>query len=430
MSKLRKFQVLLAPEDVNTPTGGNVGKQDMIDFMASDDEKPEVIDLEDKKDKETKEEPEEKEESEESEEESEDEKKDELSEFEEDDKTPDEEDLELIAPARKAEIMKKYPALFKDFPYLEKAYYREQQFSEIFPTPADAREANEKAEALDSFEKNLVAGDSKELFTTLKDTDQNGYHKFIDNFLPTLAETDERAYGIVIGNIIKHAVRTMSAEGKKADSADLQAAAHILYKFTFGNSEWQEPQALAKNEVKDPNDPNKAAKEREQKISAREFERNKDSLGTKINSTLRATIDANIDPKSQMSEYVKKQATRDAFEETTKILNNDSRLKSVLDTLWARAVKSDYADSDMNAIKAAIKARASAVLPAALKKARIEALKGMGKRTSEKLDDEEDTGGKRDSSPETHRKNKPVGRISSAKDIPKGMSSMDFLNSD
>lgn len=429
MLKLYSFGFLFYPEDA--PTGGNVGKQDMIDFMAEgEDDKPEVIDLKDNKEKPDSDKEPDDEKEEDSDKEENNKAKDELSEFEEDDKEPDEEDLELIAPARKAEILKAYPDLFKKFPYLEKAYYREQQFSEIFPTPADAKEAFEKSEALDNFEKNLVAGDSKELFTTLKEIDQNGYHKFIDNFLPNLAETDERAYGNVIGNIIKHAVRTMAGKGKKIGSADLETAAHILYKFTFGDSEWQEPQSLAKNEVKDPNDPNKAAEEKEQKIAAREFERNQTSLGTKINSTLKATIDANIDTKDQMSEYVKKQASRDAFEEVSKILNSDSRLKSILNTLWERAAKSDYADSDLNAIKAAIKARASAVLPAALKKARIEALRGMGKRTTEKLDDDTDTGNKRDSRPETHSRQKPVSRITSGKDIPKGMSSLDFLNSD
>jgi len=71
-------------------------------------------------------------------------------------------------------------------------------------------------------------------------------------------------------------------------------------------------------------------------------------------------------------------------------------------------------------------------LPAALKKARIDALKGMGKRTNEKADDDvEDTGSKRDSAPQTHRRQNPVtSRIKDAKDIPRGMSTFDFLNSD
>ena len=36
-----------------------------------------------------------------------------------------------MTPVRRKEILAKYPKLFKDFPYLEKAYYREQQFTEV-----------------------------------------------------------------------------------------------------------------------------------------------------------------------------------------------------------------------------------------------------------------------------------------------------------
>jgi hypothetical protein len=429
MLKLNRFGFLLLPEDALPGSGS---KQSMIDYMAQDDdEKPEVIDLEDKKEKETPDDKDAQDDDPDADKEDKEEKEDELSEFDEEDE-PDDEKLELVGPVRKKEILKKYPEIFKDFPYLERAYYREQQFTEVFPTPADAREAAEKAESLDNLEQSLTKGESKDFLSTLKESNENGYYKFIDNLLPTLAEQDGMAYGTIIGNIIKHSVRVMSAEGNKINSEELKAAAHVLYKFTFGNSDWEEPKPLAKPDTKDPNDPNKAAEEREAKIAQREFERSRDSINTKVNSTLKATIDANIDPKDQMSPYVKKQATREAFEAVSEILNNDTRLRQVLDRLWERARKSDFAESDLNAIRSAVKTRAASVLPAALKKARIDALKGMGKRTNEKADDDvEDTGSKRDSAPQTHRRQNPVtSRIKDAKDIPRGMSTFDFLNSD
>src|SRR5215510_11268328 len=70
-------------------------------------------------------------------EEKEDEKKDEKTvedeleaELEEDQKDLDE-NLELALPVRRKEILAKYPDIFKDFPYLEKAYYREQAYAEV-----------------------------------------------------------------------------------------------------------------------------------------------------------------------------------------------------------------------------------------------------------------------------------------------------------
>src|SRR6187399_1594582 len=77
---------------------------------------------------------------------------DELKEIEEELDGPKEEDLELMTPVRRREILAKYPKLFKDFPYLEKAYYREQQFTEVYPTIQDARAAHEKSQILDRVE--------------------------------------------------------------------------------------------------------------------------------------------------------------------------------------------------------------------------------------------------------------------------------------
>src|SRR3990167_9176528 len=76
------------------------------------------------------------------------EKEPETEEKEEPEKEEEPERLDLVAPVRKKEILAKYPTIFKDFPYLEVAYFRDRQFSEIFPTVDDAKEAQEKADTL------------------------------------------------------------------------------------------------------------------------------------------------------------------------------------------------------------------------------------------------------------------------------------------
>src|SRR5262245_60605887 len=86
--------------------------------------------------------------------------RDELKEIEEELKAPEDENLlEITTPVRRKEILAKYPKLFKDFPYLEKAYYREQQFTELLPTIADAKLAVEKAQILDRTEQQVMSGD-------------------------------------------------------------------------------------------------------------------------------------------------------------------------------------------------------------------------------------------------------------------------------
>src|SRR5690606_24801038 len=108
-------------------------------------EAEEVIDLKESK----------KEESGDSEEESE--EKDDLKEIEEEleieeEKDVDDDELELITPSTRKEILKDFPELFKKHPYLEKAMYRDKAFSEIFPTVDDAKEASEAIRTLNNLD--------------------------------------------------------------------------------------------------------------------------------------------------------------------------------------------------------------------------------------------------------------------------------------
>src|SRR3990167_6712893 len=68
---------------------------------------------------------------------------------------------EIITHARRKEILAKYPTIFKDFPFLEKSYFREQKYAELLPTLDDAREAVERSETLKKFEGDLLNGNSE-----------------------------------------------------------------------------------------------------------------------------------------------------------------------------------------------------------------------------------------------------------------------------
>src|SRR5216684_2440964 len=60
-------------------------------------------------------------------------------------------------PKRQA-ILKEFPELFKKFPAIEHAIYREQQYAEIFPTLDDAKEANARLDDFKAFESELFDG--------------------------------------------------------------------------------------------------------------------------------------------------------------------------------------------------------------------------------------------------------------------------------
>lgn len=463
MSLLRNIQLPLFAPETTVPTGGgrtlggdgDMSKEDMIEFMA-DEETQDVIDLGEKpgktkektKDKtqskgqsSTEEETETDEETtdEESDEESDENVDEELQELEQELEGPTDEQLELVTPVRRREILKKYPTLFKDFPYLEKAYYREQQFTELLPTIEDARNAVEKSQTLDRFEADVIQGGNTEnILKAVKEENPNAFLKLVDDYLPTLAKVDEKAYLHVLGNVSKHTIIAMLNEARRLGLGEngngngnaLQMAAQIMNQFVFGSSEFTPPQPLAKN---NPQDAKKDTEiqQREQQFVRQQLDSAVGDMNSRVNNTLRNTINAHIDPKESMTDYIRGKASQDALDDLQRLINQDSRFKTLADKLWEAAIKSNFSKEAVDRIKSAYLSKAKTLLPTVIKKARIDALKGMGKRVRNESDDESEGRDKKGpitpGAPRSQRQS--GGKISKASDIPKGMSTLDFLNS-
>lgn len=433
----RLFKLFDAPDSTTTggPITGNtseLGKEDMIDFMSDDTEKDDVIDLEPEKSKKGKEikksddktDKTDKDESDEKEEESE--EVDELEEIERELQGPTEEELEIVTPVRRAEILKKYPNVFKDFPYLEKAYYREQQFTEVFPTIVEAKNASQKSQLLDKFEQDLIGnGNTENILRAVHEESPEAFLKLVDNYLPTLAKVNERAYYHVIGNVTKHTIVAMVQEAQKSNNETLKAAAQIVNQFVFGSSDFVPPTNLSKKSTEDKTQSNELDR-RKFEFVRQQLDATVTDLDTRVNNTIRNTIESHIDPNESMSEYVKRNAVRDALTSLQGLLNQDSRFKSLVDKLWENAAQSNFSPESVGKIKTAYLSKSKTLLSAVIRKARNDALKGAGKRiSSSEKDDNSDK-----KSPIKNDKSRSIGKVTKASEIPRGMSSLDFLNSD
>lgn len=343
------------------------------------------------------------------------------------DEVIDEDKLELVVPSRRKDILAKYPDLFKNFPSIEKAIYREQAFSEIIPTLDDAKEAVANSELLNKFGQQLAAGDSVEILKTTKDANPEGFAKLVDNYLPNLYKADPGAYFVVTGNVISHAVTEMIKQGKASNNSDLIAAAEIVNDFIFAQKEIRQQVRMSAAESRESNPKENELSQREQEFQQREFDSHYNTLDTKISNVLVATIDKNIDPNESMSGYVKKNATREVREEVTSALEKDTRFQTVMGRLWDRAAQEGYSKESLDRINSAFLSKAKTLLPDAIKKARNEALKGLGKKSPDS--------DKRGHLPvgQTRRTAAPntSGKTGGEKGVvPKGVSTLDFLNQD
>lgn len=356
---------------------------------------------------------------------------DELKEIEEELKPPQEEDInELVTPVRRKEILAKYPKLFKDFPYLEKAYYREQQFTEVYPTIQDARVAAQKAQILDATEQQVMSGDITSVLAAAKQESQESFHKIADNYLPALKAVDQQAYFHVLGNVIKDTIITMVREGRALgeQGAPLQAAANVLNQFVFGSQNFSPPTTLSRQVKPEEQNREQTFRQQEQQRIYGQFTSVKDDLQTKADNVLKSTIAGHIDPNSTMTDYVKNHATKEAFDTLEGLLAKDMRFRSLLDKLWEKAFQSGFDKTSTDRIKSAYLSKAKTLLPSVIQKARNDALRGLGRRKAEENDiltpKKGPIGSGKSASPPSG------GRIRKPGDIPRGMSTLDVLMKD
>ena len=354
-------------EPVKQPIGGKSQTADDINELFKDIDKDEAVpEKKEVKTKEDKEEPEIKEDDEL-----------ELVEPEEDVEKIDltkEDDFEIDTPPRKKEILKKYPELFKEFPFLEKVMYRDRQWNEIFGSFDDAKELADKAEVFNQFENQLMSGNTEQILREVKESDEKAFKTIVDDYLPTLAKVDKEAYFHVTGNLNRRLIMEMVQEADDTNNDDLKQAALLVNQFVFGTAKFTAPTRLI--EKRDDAEQNEVEQERLSYVKER-FETSRDDLQGQVDNTLRATISDYIDPKGVMSSYVKKNAVSDAMKILSNAIAEDPSVTKSLDSLWRAAFDQKFSKQTLERIKSFYLGKAKANLKTAILKARAEALKDV-----------------------------------------------------
>jgi hypothetical protein len=331
-----------------------------------------------------------------------------------------EEEVAVHAPPRKKEILEEFPELFKKFPTIEASIYRDKQFTEVFPTPADARESLEKSNAFDRVYDRLMNGSVQDVLSGVKEDNPEAFKASVDNLLVDLHSVDKEAYYHVIGNVAQDFILRMVSTAKSQNNEALGVAAQILNQFIFGTDEFVPQQRLAKQIQRD----DEVVREREE-LNRTKFNDAIDDVVTKTDNQLMRTIDAYIDPKGALTDYVKKIASKKVFDELEQVIGQDKAFKAVINSMWKRVIDSNYEQSGRDKIRSAYLSKAKTLLPKLLTKARNEAYKGMGRNVKSSDNKGLVPAGK--SATQTSGK---INHKEAAAKIPQGMSSAEYLMSD
>jgi hypothetical protein len=313
-----------------------------------------------------------------------------LAEIEEELQEVDPEKLEVVTPAKRKDILKAYPDLFKKFPYLEKAYYREQQFTEIHGTIEEAKQAKADQQTLHAYAKDVIEdGNVTNVLKLIRDGNPEKFNEVADSYLDHLYEVDKIAYHHVTGNVVKQIVMSLYQAGKESGDEELLRAALAVNKQVFGTSKYTPPQRLAADKPAAESEKETQISQREREFVERQIKTTANEISTRVNNSIKSYIETNIDPKGSMSDYVKTKAMGDAMEKITELMGKDARFSSIMDKLWEKSAKDNFSEESKTAIRRALLAKAKSLLEPVVKSSRNTALKGMGRKsTADEPDDE------------------------------------------
>jgi hypothetical protein len=307
---------------------------------------------------------------EEGEEESEEETSKEESEEKEEETEDEEEPIGSLVTAK--DLKEKYPDIFKKVPELKAVIYREQQYSQLFADPREAQEAATLAETFREIEGDVTAGNVEPLFTAVKKTNGVDFNKFAANVLPSLRKIDEQAFMKVIAVPFKQMLRTAYRAGRSKGNANLTNAAQHIHDFIFDNidldekTDYEQPEAQANpDELK--------YKQKLQELDSRDHRNFKVSVDQEWIDGIAKDFSEGLDPKGEMTKWVKDKMIEDAIKEVNKQLTIDGRHQKSMEVLWRQAKASGYSAEAKARIVSAALARAKQLIPNVRMKLRREA---------------------------------------------------------
>jgi len=361
-------------------------------------------------------------------------------ESEEDEESEDEEDKTKKPKSEVAEeeelvrysygdIKSKYPNFFKDFPGLKTAFFKEQEFSKIFPSLDEAREALEVKERFENVRDTVYSGDAE---TLLKQIPEGPRTKFAENFLPDLFTVDKDAYYSVTTPVIQNVIgNVFKAAAQKRDN-NLGNAAILAYQEIFGGELEDIQSTLARGVEFKTTRATEVSPERQEIYREREQLNLEKRIGlqtiawSEVSKELTRDIEKGLDPNNAIRPGLRKIIVDKIFNEVVSEVAADAAHVKRMDDLWERERRAGYRGAFKDSLKNTYLSRAKALIPKHRQRIRAEIAgnqKVNDKALAAKVKDRE--------SRKDVQAGKPAGskRITSAKDPEfRKMSDFEFLS--
>ena len=306
------------------------------------------------------------------------------------------------------DIKKEFPNFFKKFPTMEHMLFREREYTQLFPTVAEAKDAAEASVALDDFRTDLFAGTGEKFTLALKEAGE--LDKFSRNFLTNLQKSDKDGYWNAITPTLENLVKGFMREGQRRNDQNLIASAENLSIYLFDTDEIAKG---TKTMIKPAPVEDKRVTDRLADIDRRDnnnFRINVlEGIASGIDPIIGVSSLKNIKPTMQ------KILSKQVLDEVDAAIAKDDAHMRYVNSLWAKA-KGNYTNEIKSKIISAYLERAKSLVPSIRRRVLADALGTTVEKSREKLEQNRRVQNRR----EPGSQGKPAGnatKVHSAKSI-------------
>lgn len=245
--------------------------------------------------------------------------------------------------------------ILKDIPGLKHTIFREQRFTELYPTVEEAEEAKEGYQVFQQFQDDIASGNSEKMLAALEQLGKENLQGFVGNFLPTLEKQSKDLYLETLYPEFKKLFRA----AKRSNDENLRNAADHFHNYVFGDVEFGKEVGITP----------KKADEKEDKISQREREFEERQLKSfskdiEFNAVGRAKrIIGKAFEGSGLSPLLQKSLTEEIYKRVDTEVIKDIRHMGNMSNLWKRARANGFTSESKDSIVNAYLSRAKLLIP-------------------------------------------------------------------
>jgi hypothetical protein len=328
------------------------------------------------------------------------------------------------------DITTKYPNFFKEFPDMRHVLFREKEYTAIYPTVDDAKEAQSNSTDFTWFREMLQTGTPEKFDEFLSGVKQGGPQMLTNmatNFLPSLYKADRDMYFKVTTPVADSLLKNAYKAARQSGNENLANAALHIAQWALGDARYASGELKAeqpKTETKSDD----FSKERDAFYMER-YRENQVNIGNEARTRIKSEIKKGLDPNGVFNDFMTDTLVDKIWAEIGQELEKDPQHMGAMNSLWKHAKNAGFAGDWKNRILSAYLSGARAQMPAIRARIRNAALAdkkaqvAVATTTAEKSLERKDVASNNNAPRQIGHKTPPAAEIDWGK-----TSDMDILN--